>query len=72
MLSVDFLEGDGFRVAMAGEACGEVIGGVEEPSIAGFGRDQDSRVGRDDASVTSGGPLLDVSRRRVEADGGCA
>ena len=34
---VGFLEGDGFRVAVAGEAGGEAIGGVEEPSIACFG-----------------------------------
>src|SRR5271157_3840936 len=31
---VGFLEGDGFRVAVAGEAGGEVIGGVEEGSEA--------------------------------------
>ena len=29
---VGFLQGNGFRVAVAGEACGEVIGGVEEPA----------------------------------------
>ena len=47
--------------AVAGEACGEVIGGVEEPSIACFGREQDKLVGGDDASVTSGGPSLYVA-----------
>src|SRR5271167_4592182 len=41
---VGFLEGDGFRVAVAGEAGGEVIGGGEEPSIACFGREQDELV----------------------------
>jgi hypothetical protein len=45
-----FLQGDGFRVAVAGQACGEVVGEVEEPSIAGFGREQDRLVGGDDAS----------------------
>ena len=71
---VGFLEGDGFRVAVAGEACGEVIGGVEEPSIACFGREQDKLVGGDDASVTSGGPSLDVANLvgEFEAEGGCA
>ncbi len=56
---VGFLEGDGFRVAVAGEAGGEAIGGVEEPSIACFGREQDKLVDGDDASVMSGGPSLD-------------
>ena len=58
---VGFLEGDGFRVAVAGEAGGEVIGGVEEPSIACFGREQDKLVGGDDAAVTSGGPWAAVA-----------
>ena len=58
---VGFLEGDGYRVAVAGDPCGEVIGGVEEPSIAAFGREQDKLIGGDDASVARGGPLLDVA-----------
>ena len=37
---VGFLEGDGFRVAVAGETCGEVIGRVEEPGIADFVTDR--------------------------------
>jgi hypothetical protein len=41
---VGFLQGDGLRVAVAGEARGKVIGGVEEPSIAGFGREEDKLV----------------------------
>src|SRR5208337_2685629 len=56
---VGFLPGDGFRVAVAGEACGEAIGGVEEPSIACFGREEDQLVGGDNASVASGCPSLD-------------
>jgi len=56
---VGFLEGGGLRVAVAGEAGGEVIGGVEEPSIACFGREQDKLVDGDEASVMSGGPSLD-------------
>ena len=71
---VGFLEGDGFRVAVAGEAGGEVIGGVEEPSIACFGREQDKLVDGDDASVMSGGPSLDVANLvgEFEAEGGFA
>ena len=56
---VGFLEGGGLRVAVAGEAGGEAIGGVEEPSIACFGREQDKLVDGDEASVMSGGPSLD-------------
>ena len=56
---VGFLKGDGFRIAVAGKACGEVIGGVEEPSIACFGREEDKLVGGDNASVASGCPSLD-------------
>ena len=71
---VGFLKGDGFWIAVAGEACGEAIGGVEEPSIAGFGREQDKLVGGDDASVMSGGPSLDGANLvgEFEAEGGCA
>jgi hypothetical protein len=32
-------------IAVAGEASGEAIGRVEEPSIAGFGREQDELAG---------------------------
>src|SRR5271157_2329935 len=59
--AVGFLEGDGFRVAVAGEAGGEVIGGVKEPSVACFGREQDKLADGDNASVLSGGPSLDVA-----------
>ena len=67
---VGFLKGDGFRIAVAGEACGEVVGGVEEPSIACFGREEDKLV----ASVASGCPSLDVVNLvgEFETDGGCA
>ena len=71
---VGFLKGDGFRIAVAGEACGEVIGGVEEPSIACFGREEDKLVGDDDASVASGCPSLDGANLvgEFETDGDCA
>ena len=51
----DFLKAHGGKR----EAGGEAIGGVEEPSIACFGREQDKLVDGDDASVMSGGPSLD-------------
>ena len=70
---VGFLEGDGFRVAVAGEAGGEVIGGVEEPSIACFGREQvaEQGVGQflGEVGLLSGSaPLVDATAEgEVEA-----
>ena len=55
-----FLKGDGFGIAVASEACGEAIGVVEKPGIAGLGREQDKLVGGDNASVASGRPSLDI------------
>src|SRR5271166_1242616 len=43
------------------EAGGEAIGGVKEPSVACFGREQDKLADGDNASVLSGGPSLDVA-----------
>jgi hypothetical protein len=53
-----FRKGDRFRIAVAGEARGEAIAGIEEPSIACCGREEDELVGGDDASVASGRPSL--------------
>ena len=71
---VGFLKGDGFRIAVAGEARGEAIGGVEEPGIACFGREEDELVGGDDASVASGRPSLNGANLvgKSKAGGGCA
>ena len=71
---VGFLEGDGFWIAVAGEACGKAIGGVEEPGIACFGREEDKLVGGDNASVASGCPSLDGVNLvgEFETDDGCA
>src|ERR1700729_131653 len=52
---------DRFSFAIAGEPCGEAISAVEQPCIAGFGREQDQLTDRNDASVVVGGPLLDVA-----------
>ena len=56
-----FLEGDRLRVAVAGEARGEVVGRVEEPGVAGFGREQDELVGGNDAPVMGSRPSLDIA-----------
>ena len=56
-----FFDLGGLGIAVAGEPQREVIGGVEQPSIAGFGREQDELAERDDAPVVVGGPALDVA-----------
>jgi hypothetical protein len=47
---------DRFRFAIAGEPCGEEISAVEQPCIAGFGREQDQLTNRDNASVVGERP----------------
>ena len=44
-----FFDVDGFGVAVAGQPCGELIGQVEQPGVAGFGRQQDKLTNSDDA-----------------------
>ena len=46
---------DRFSFAISGEPCGEEISAVEQPCIAGFGREQDQLTNRDDASVVVSG-----------------
>jgi len=41
--------------------CGELIGGVEQPGIAGFGGEQDQLTDGDDAAVVVGGPALNIA-----------
>src|SRR5437667_10942555 len=41
--------------------CGELIGGVEQPGIAGFGGEQDELTDGDDAAVVIGGPALNIA-----------
>jgi len=45
-VGVGFLKGDGFRVAVAGQLCGELIGRVEQPGVACFGREQNKLTNR--------------------------
>src|ERR1700733_13559124 len=56
-----FQDLDRFSFAISGEPCGEEISAVEQPCIAGFGREQDQLTNRDDASVVLGRPVLDVA-----------
>src|SRR3984893_15719710 len=55
-----FLDVGRFGAAMAGQPCGELIGRVEQPSIAGFGREQNKLTDGDDAPIVAGCPTLKV------------
>src|SRR4029077_9830131 len=41
--------------------CGELIGGVEQPGIAGFGGEQDQLTDSEDAAVVIGCPALNIA-----------
>ena len=56
-----FFDVDGFGVAVAGRPCGESIGRVEQPGVAGFGREQDKLTNGDDAPMAVSRPALDVA-----------
>jgi hypothetical protein len=56
-----FFDLGGQGITVAGEPQREVIGGVEQPSIAGFGREEDERAERDDARIVVGCPVLNVA-----------
>src|ERR1700738_2626224 len=58
---IGFLDVDRFGGAIAGQPCGELIGRVEQPSIAGFGREQNKLTDGDDAPVVAGCPTLNVA-----------
>src|SRR5208282_5295962 len=45
----------------AGQPCGELIGRVEQPGVAGFGRQQDKLTNSDDAPMAVSSPALDVA-----------
>ena len=40
----------GFALALSSQPCGQLIGGVEQPGIAGFGGEQDQLTDGDDAA----------------------
>jgi hypothetical protein len=58
---IGFLDVDGFALARSSQPCGEPIGGVERPGIAGFGGEQDQLSDDDDAAVVIGCPPLNVA-----------
>jgi hypothetical protein len=58
---IGFLDVDRFGAAIAGQPCGELIGRVEQPSIAGFGREQNKLTDGDDAPIVAGCPTLNVT-----------
>ncbi len=48
---IGFLDVDRFALPVSSQPCGELIGGVEQPGIAGFGGEQDQLTDGDDAAV---------------------
>ncbi len=64
-----FFDVDGFGVAVAGQPCGELIGRVEQPGVAGFGRQQYKLTNSDDAPMAVSSPALDVADLVGEATG---
>jgi hypothetical protein len=52
---------DRFACPVSGEPCREPVSGVEQPSIAGFGGEQDQLTDGDDAAVVTGRPGLDIA-----------
>jgi hypothetical protein len=50
-----------FGVPIAGQPCGELIGGVQQPRIASLGGKQDKLADSDDAAIVLGGPAQNVA-----------
>jgi hypothetical protein len=48
---IGFFDADRFALAVSSQPCCESIGGVEQPGITGFGREQDQLTNPDDAAV---------------------
>jgi hypothetical protein len=57
---IGFLEVQFLRIAIPRQACGEVIGGIEQPGIAGFSREQHQRADGHKPAVVFGGATLNV------------
>src|SRR4051794_1032011 len=51
------LEIDIFGISVPRQADGEVVGGIEQPCIAGFGREQHQRTNGDETAVVFGGAV---------------
>jgi hypothetical protein len=52
---------DRFVLLVSSQPCREPLGGVEQPSIAGFGGEQDQLTDGNDAAVVIGGPALNIA-----------
>ena len=57
-VGIRFLDVDRFGIPIAGSRCRKQIGGVKQPGISSFGREQDKLSDGDDASAVVGGPPL--------------
>src|SRR5260370_42593314 len=58
---IGFLDVDRFVLPVSGQPCREPIGGVEAPSIARFGGEQDQLTDGNHAAGVSGGPALTIT-----------
>jgi len=58
---VSFLDVDRLVLPLSSQPCGELVGGVEQPGITGFGGEQDQLTDRDDAAVAVGCPALNIA-----------
>jgi len=56
-----FLDGDWFRIPIPRQAGGQMIGRVQQPGVAGLGREQRQRTDGDKAPGVFGGMALDVT-----------
>src|SRR5437879_12924945 len=58
---VSFLDVDRLVLPLSSQPCGELVGGVEQPGIAGFGGEQDQLSDGDDAAVVVGCSALNIA-----------
>ena len=58
---IGFLDVDRFVLPVSSQPCREPIGGVEQPSIAGFGGEQHQLTDGNDAAVVIGCSALDIA-----------
>src|SRR3981189_2807543 len=58
---IGFLDVDRFVLPVSSQPCREPISGVEQPSIAGFGGEQDQLTDGNDAAVVIGSPALNIA-----------
>jgi hypothetical protein len=56
-----FFDVEWFGVPIAGQLCGELIGGVQQPRIASLGGKQDKLADGDNAPIVLSGPAQNVA-----------